>query len=364
MTDSPDKPAAHHQRRITLASGGWVLLLAGALVLVILVWQVLLVLHSRGSQAVGDGRNPATYGFDLSTCLVPPDLLVGSGLPKDGLPVLDDPPVLTATQCDALNRELRGHYLVSADRVIGVRIAGHARAYPLRVLNWHEIVNDTVGGVPVAVTYSPLCDSVVVFHRRINGETVRFGFSGLLYNSNLVMYDRRPAPRGESLWSQLQCRAVAGPAAADARRLQVLPAALVHWSDWRARHPDTEVLEPDLDRIKRYKRNPYGSYYGSQSLRFPVRPPPPENGPLPKAPLVVVGAGGSRRAFLLDTIAGQAGPDGVWNTSVGGQPVVFTYRDAPPTVLLQPQPASTESWEVMHSFWFAWHATHPDADVE
>ena len=111
-----------------------------------------------------------------------------------------------------INKAQRGKFLVPRDDVIGVVVNGQARAYPVRFMIWHEIVNDTLGGVPIAVTYNFLTDSVAVFERTIGDEVHTFGESGLVYRSNLVLYDRRPGQRGESLWSQMGERAIAGPA--------------------------------------------------------------------------------------------------------------------------------------------------------
>ncbi len=146
----------------------------------------------RRAHPIGDGRHVASYGFTLEPCLVPRALLVASGMPKDGLAALVDPPVWTGLQADAA-RVGHGRFLVPSDRVVGVRLGGAARAYPLRMLVWHEVVNDTLGGVPIAVTYDPLCDSAVAFRREVRGETLAFGVSGLLFDSNLVLYDRRAA---------------------------------------------------------------------------------------------------------------------------------------------------------------------------
>ncbi len=247
-------------------------------------WRVIEVLSSRGERAVGDGKNPATYGFDLSSSTVPAEEIVASGLPKDGIRAIQDPSILTGEQVDAQSR--REKLLVSGDRVIGVVVGDQARAYPIRILNWHEIVNDTLDGRPIAVTYSPLCDAAVAFDRRVGGEVLRFGVSGLLYNSNLLMYDRRPDRGGESLWSQLAFRAIAGPAAG--RPLDLLPIALISWGDWRKLHPGTTVLAPLPGMMDQYKADAYGSYFGTPKLRFPVRPLPPPDGLAPKTPIFAV----------------------------------------------------------------------------
>jgi len=340
-----------------------VILLAVVLTLGICVWRFSTVLGGRGSKAVGDGENVATYGFDLSTCLIPRDRIVAAGMPKDGLPALVNPPTMPARQVDILNDEMRGKFLVSSDRVVGLHLDGVSRAYPVRMLNWHEVVNDTIGNVPVAVTYNPLCDSAVAFNRRVGGETLTFGVSGLLYNSNLLMYDRRPDPADESLWSQLQCRAVAGPSAAAGDSLTVLHTSLVRWADWQVLHPETEVLAPDPALMDRYKREPYGSYYGSDQLRFPVDPLPPADGLPRKTPVVVVGAGGRQRVFSLATIATNADTSGTWRTVVGNVPVRFTVRSDPLTAWVEPEDPG-HSVQTVYCFWFAWYATHPGATLE
>ena len=264
----------------------WLFLSAAAFFLLVGYLQIRGIVRSGRIAAVGDGRNVASYGFDLTRCLVPRATLVAAGMPKDTLEPLPMRYLLTAAQVDSLNAAERGKYLVPNDLVIGVVIAGVARAYPIRVLNWHEVANDTLGGRPVAVTWHPLCGSSVVFDRRVAGETLTFGQSGLLANSNLLLYDRRDDTADESLWSQLQARAVAGPAAGPGAglagvggdSLTVLPHVLTSWNRWRAAYPRTTVPLPDPNRRKSYARQPYGAYEGSDLLRFPVAPLPPPAG--------------------------------------------------------------------------------------
>jgi hypothetical protein len=356
----PIYPSSPTQRRLlTFWSGGWVLLVAGLLMAGVCAWRVPGMLRSRGSPTIGDGKNVASYGFDLSTCLVSRETLLAAGFAKDGLHALLDPPTLTAAEVEAANTKAHGKFLVPGDRVVGVAWNGETRAYPLRILAWHEVVNDTLAGRPIAVTYSPLCDSVAVFDRRVATETLTFGVSGLLYNSNLLMYDRRPEGRGESLWSPLQFRAVAGPAAAAGWRLEVIPAAVMRWGDWRSRHPETRVLAAAPGMAREYQREPYASYFGSDRLRFPVRPLPPPDGPAYKTRVVVVGVHGVRGVFPLSTIAARADANGVWRTALGGSPLRFIYREPPASVWVEtdePHPAL----ETVYCFWFAWYALHPD----
>lgn len=359
MTDTAlrtaDSPDAARRRLLDFRSGGGLLLVAGGLCALTVLFWVQRVAST--APRVGDGHNVASYGFDLSHCLVPPEQLVASGLSKDALPALSNPAVLSVAEVDVLNRDLRGRhqgkFLVDSDRVIGVVIAGEARAYPLRILNWHEIVNDVLGGQPIAVTYSPLCDSAVVFDRRVAGEILEFGFSGLLFNSNLLMYDRRSDRNLESLWSQLQFRAIAGPAALRGDTLAVLPAAVLPWADWRAQHPDTAVLAPDPARLKAYA-NTYDSYYGSDDLRFPVDPPPPADGPPPKTPMIAVRTTGTWHVLALPDLTAHADADGLWRTTVDGVDLTLHSRRTPLTSWV----AADESGEVAvaYSFWFAWNA--------
>ena len=205
MSAPPTPDQRVPQRLLTFRGGGWVILLAAALVVTIIVWRTVIIINTPYAVTVGDGRNVETYGFDLSNCLVPREQIVAAGFPKNGMHTLNDPKVLTPDEALLLNQEMReqhlGKFMVDRQRVVGVSIAGETRAYAIKYLTWHEIVNDTLGGIPIAVTYNPLCDSTVVFDRRLAGEVLDFGVSGLLYNSNLLMYDRRPDPASESLWS-------------------------------------------------------------------------------------------------------------------------------------------------------------------
>lgn len=367
--DFPPRPArvAHPDRsraagptfrsfaHLDLRAGGGLLLLSG----ILCVATVALWAHRTAARPrlVGDGHHVETYGFDLSTCLVPRDQIIAAGLAKDGLPALTDPAVLTVAQADALTRDMRerhqGKFLVENDRVIGVVRAGQARAYPLRILNWHEVVNDTLAGEPLLVTYNPLCDSAVVFERRAADRVLEFGVSGLLLNSNLLLYDRQPDPRQESLWSQLQFRAITGPAAATAQTLRLLPAVVVHWADWRAAYPNTTVLAPDPARMQNYKAS-YAPYFGADQLRFPVQPLPPADGRPLKAPLIAVRTTGAWHVFALADLVAQAGEQRVWNTLIDGTAVRFECRADP--LAVWPHADRDAPLESVNAFWFAWYA--------
>ena len=178
--------------------------------------------------------------------------IMSGGPPKDGIPSIDQP----IFQPVAETRDLAAN-----DPVIGVEIAGDARAYPLRVLIWHEIVNDTVGGVPVTVTYCPLCNAAITFDRRVNGRVLDFGTTGKLRNSDLVMYDRQT----ESWWQQFTGEAIVGEMTGTV--LQLVPARLESFADFKSRHPGGKVLIPNNPAARNYGSNPYAGY-DSSSVPF------------------------------------------------------------------------------------------------
>ncbi|MEM8603832.1 MAG: DUF3179 domain-containing protein [Cyanobacteria bacterium P01_H01_bin.121] len=177
--------------------------------------------------------------------------LLNGGPPKDGIPSLDQPQFDTAAATPFADDET----------VIGVVINGEAKAYPYGIMNWHEIVNDTVGGVNVTITYCPLCDTIVAFER---GQTT-FGVSGKLYQSCLIMYDRAD----DTLYAQPWALGVVGPAVNES--LERIPAVKTTLGAWLAEHPDSKVLSPETGYSRDYFRYPYGTYYTDDRLIFPVR---------------------------------------------------------------------------------------------
>ena len=186
---------------------------------------------------------------------IPLDKIKSGGPPKDGIPSVDEPKFAGVSD---------SHFISDADTVIGLEINGDARAYPIFILVWHEIINDTVGGIPVSVTYCPLCYTNQVFERIINGKVVEFGTSGKLYNSNLLMYDRYT----ESYWSQALGTAVKGELTG--YELDLIPFDVITWGDWKRLHPDTVVLTTDTGYVRAYDVDPYGNYYTEPRIIFPV----------------------------------------------------------------------------------------------
>lgn len=182
----------------------------------------------------------------LDKALVPLDEIISGGPPPDGIPAIDRPAFVTPAVADA--------WLEGAEPVLALQVGGDARAYPLQILMWHEIVNDVVGGKPVAVTYCPLCNSGLVFERVVDGATLDFGTSGKLYKSDLLMYDRQ----SHSLWAQMEGRAVVGDRAGT--RLGRLPANTISYEDFKAIFPRGTVLSRETGHRRAYGRNPYEGY--------------------------------------------------------------------------------------------------------
>jgi Protein of unknown function (DUF3179) len=185
--------------------------------------------------------------------LVDSDDLLSGGPPPDGIPAIDEPKFLAADQVD---------FLDDVEPVMALQIGDDARAYPMQIMTWHEIVNDTVDGIPVAATYCPLCNTAIAYDRRLGDRVLDFGTSGMLYNSALVMYDRQT----ESLWSHFTAQAIVGHLAGE--ELDVYPVAIVSWADWRAAHPDGLVLSRDTGHERDYGRNPYPGYDDIDSPAF------------------------------------------------------------------------------------------------
>jgi hypothetical protein len=239
--------------------------------------------------------------------VVPPDKIVNGGPPRDGIPSIDNPKFTSAN----------GAGLGDSDLVLGLEINGDIRAYPLRIMVWHEIVNDNVGGMPVAVTYCPLCFTNQVFKRAVvddgnNNTVVEFGTSGKLYNSNLVMYDRT----SESLWSQALGQGIAGKYAGV--KLERVPFDLAYWKDWKELHPQSKVLSQDTGYGRPYGSDPYGDYYTSPDILFPVSHRDDRLGPKE----IVIGLeenSGTYKAYKLQDVEDRH----VINDQVGARPIAL-----------------------------------------
>jgi hypothetical protein len=204
----------------------------------------------EGPSALDDMRHP-----DFPAPLVDPDAIISGGPRPDGIPPIEDPVFISVID----NLEL----LPTDEPVVALEINGDARAYPVRIMIWHEIVNDTVGDVPVSITYCPLCNSAVSYKRVINGVETTFGTSGRLFASALVMYDRAT----ESLWTHFDGTSVVGVLAGT--ELEVLASPLMSWGSFISTYPDGLVLDQTQTGFSRsYGTNPYVGYDNPDAFPF------------------------------------------------------------------------------------------------
>jgi len=320
---------------VALSSGGWLLPNAGLDV----------GGFDRTSASMAPGGDPVDPldPFNLDGLVEPREHIIHGGPPKDGIPALVDPTSVPVSRAVAISPD---------DRVIGVAMNGEARAYPIRLLNYHEIVNDVLGGVPIAVVYCPLCDSVSVVDRRVGGDTVTFGVSGLLLHSNVLMYDRSH----DALWTQLGGRAISGPFAG--RALSHFNSwEIARFDAWSHRFPTGRVISLDTGHERNYERSPYAEYFENDDLYFPV----PRDDRLPRRKVPVVGVQVGDRTCAVPVEAVHRAPGGRLEVPLGQQRVILEAdaSGAQEIAIID----APEGARAVHTFWFAWAAFHPNTAV-
>jgi hypothetical protein len=278
-------------------------------------------------------------GFKLEGALVPRELIVSKVPTRDGIHSVDEPefaPVEGAT------------WVEPKTPVLGVELGGEARAYPVHLLEYHQIVNDVLGGVPVAVTFGPLSAVPLAFHRKVDGRALSFGVSGLLYNANFLMYDRET----ESLWSQFEGRAIAGPLAGKSlRRIRVRQETT---ATWLSRFPGSKILRRPYRMQIDYRYSPFERYMIADRIPFPVKA---QDRRFHAKELVVgVVAKGKARAYLgsLVTKAGGSVED-----VFQGKRIRIRY-DLEAAVFSWEAPDDVELTE---AYWLAWKAFHPETEI-
>ncbi len=253
----------------------WWLAAASVLLLVLVLWRVFgaSMAELQPEPAVAR-RSDATNGFDLSGLSVAPALVVKGADSRQAIAPLIDPPLwegqAVADINDRWRRERHQKALVPNDAVIGVAYNGEARAFPLCILNWHEVADCTLGSQRIAVTYCPLTASAAVYRLEGNSRPGQLAASGLLYNSNTLLYDPTATAGEESLYCQLTGVPVSGPAAQVQPPLARIPAELTLWGDWLARYPESTVVSLETGFSREYEADTYGNYYDRGKLRFPA----------------------------------------------------------------------------------------------
>ena len=298
--------------------------------------------HASNLSAPTEDSGASSPGHEVSTTdgvkhSIPLEEILSGGPGKDGIPSIDNPKFVSAREAET--------FLDPGDPGIGVVVSGESRFYPYKILVWHEIVNDTVQGVPVLVTYCPLCSTGIVFRREVNGTAQEFGVSGQLWQSNLLMYNRAKDENNESLWSQVLGEAVVG--VHTGAKLPIIPSDAVRWSDWKDAHADTTVLSKDTGALRDYGRDPYGDYYTNSSVSFGARFD--DDRLHPKALIHGIEVEGLYKAYPDAAVSAL---DGKLEDSFAGKTVIITKTDSG-GVRFEVDGSSTPS---IPAFWFSWIA--------
>lgn len=285
--------------------------------------------NTGGSPAVGsstsslaDEQPPSGAEFQFTTdfskhSVSYGDILSG-GPPKDGIPAVDDPKFV------GVNEAIE--WLKPVEPVVFVQVGVDARAYPLQVLTWHEIVNDTVGDLPLTVTFCPLCNTAIAFERMINGQVLDFGTTGRLRYSNLIMYDRQT----ETWWQQATGEAIAGELTGT--NLKFYPAAIISWEEFRTAYPDGKVLSRDTGFSRSYGENPYAGYDDVNNPPFLYRGPETPGVLPPVARVLTIDLESEAVAYPYQVLEKV----GVVNDTIAGKNIVVIWRSGTASALDTP----------------------------
>ena len=281
-------------------------------------------------------------GFDLTGSLIPAEQILSGGPQRDGIPAIDQPNFVNARAADFLEND---------DRVLGLDYKGVKRAYPIRILNWHEIVNDQVGGEAITITYCPLCGTGLVYSGNMGGKAYQFGVSGLLYNSDVLLYDRSTG----SLWSQILSQAISGKLKGTA--LTTLPVLHTTWGEWRKQHPDTQVLSTQTGYSRDYAQSPYIGYEYSETIHFPLNAQSRRYHP--KERVLGLLLGDTYKAYPFIELA-KTGTSPLQDKVAGVDVTIEFDADKRSGQVLD---AAGKPLNAINSYWFAWYAFHPDTEV-
>lgn len=281
-------------------------------------------------------------GFDLTGALVPADKIFNGGPPRDGIPSIDEPTFINAS---------KAQFLKPDDSILGLHYKGVARAYPIKILNYHEIVNDQIHQQAIVISYCPLCGSGMAFKTNFNHDDNTFGVSGLLYNSDMLLYDRET----QSLWSQILSKAISGKM--KGTKLDSLVLHNTSWQNWLQQHPDTKVLSTDTGYSRDYDRHPYGQYDLNSAIYFPVQHSSARYHP--KERVFGITINNKHKAYPVSELAKQNKPI-ITDTFAGVRLNIEFDTKNQSAVISNSQHQALPSTSL---FWFAWYAFHPDTEI-
>lgn len=277
-------------------------------------------------------------GFDVGNSLVPVEQILKGGPSRDGIPAIDEPVFHIASRTENIRPD---------SRVLGIHLNGKAKAYPIDILNWHEIVNDKFNGQPVTISYCPLCGTGMAFK---TSEEEGFGVSGLLYNSDMLLYDRK----SESLWSQIKKTAISG--LRQGEKLTSIPLMHTDWQSWQAQYPESLLLSRETAYRRNYDESPYLGYDTSENLFFPITH---EDKRYPKkASIIGLSQNDKQKVWPLSEL------------NKATSPLTDTIDDL--QVLVHFDAEKDHAWltdndgnllPAVRGYWFAWMAFYPNSEV-
>ncbi|HSM70237.1 MAG TPA: DUF3179 domain-containing protein [Anaerolineales bacterium] len=248
------------------------------------------------------------FSTDFTRHSVPYSTILSGGPPKDGIPAIDAPKYVSISEADS--------WLQSVEPVVSVEVDGQGRAYPIQILMWHEIVNDTLNGEPLTVTFCPLCNTAIAFKRTVDGQLLDFGTTGRLRFSNLIMYDRQT----ETWWQQATGEAIVGEMLGT--QLDFYPASIVSWESFKSKYPNGDVLSKDTGFGRNYGRNPYTGYDDVNNYPFLYQGAPVPDELPPVARVLTIDLNGEAVAYPYEVLQEV----NVVNDTVGGEEVVVFWQ--------------------------------------
>ncbi len=280
-------------------------------------------------------------GFSVDDPLIPVEEIHHGGPPRDGIPSLDKPDFILSKNNTRVNDD---------DKVLGLTYRGLSKAYPIQILDHHEIVNDSYAGSPILISYCPLCGTGMAFKAEVDGRKLSFGVSGLLYNSDVLMYDRQT----NSLWSQIRTQAISGKM--KGKKLDMLPLEHTTWKQWKSRHPDTLLLSFDTGFSRNYRETLYVGYSNTDDIYFPVSHE--DKRYHPKEIVIGLAINGVFKAYPMTELSKSSSP---LLDNVNGQPVKIYFDSASRSGRIEDEKGM--AIPSLTAFWFAWFTFHPETAV-
>jgi hypothetical protein len=259
-------------------------------------------------------RAEAEFKTDFSKHSVPYGEILSGGPPKDGIPAIDEPNFISVNEAN--------QWLNDREPVVFVQVGDDARAYPIQILIWHEIVNDAVGDEPLMISFCPLCNTAIAFERTFNGQILDFGTTGRLRYSNLIMYDRQT----ETWWQQATGDAIAGELTG--AQLEFYPASMISWGDFKSLYPDGKVLSHETGYSRNYGNNPYFGYDNINQTPFLFNGMTPDQLP-PMARVLTVELNSEAVAYPYEVLRERK----VINDTVGGEDIVVFWAEGTASAL-------------------------------